>query len=282
MTEKILIVGMGFLGKTIYTNSQKLGITVEGTYHNRDPQLDICDSKSIENVILSLKPSIIYNCVALTNLDEIEKNPQRAYDVNAYGAKNLAEMALKHKIKLVQLSTDGVFDGTKGMYSEDDLPNPINEYSKSKKLGEEFVSNTLKNYIIVRTNFYGLHENGKFLFNWIIKNLKTNHEIVGFDDVIFNPLEVNNLSQMLLQLKNTNFKGILHLSSDQVMSKYQFAKKIASILDYDSNLIRRGSIQDLKFIAKRPLNTSLSNHKARKILKTKPISLEKWLREEFI
>ena len=97
---------------------------------------------------------------------------------------------------------------------------------------------------------------------------------MGFDDVFFNPLEITNLSEMIIELSNSNFTGIINLASDKVISKYQFAMDVAKIFDLNSKLIIKGSIDDFEFIAKRPKNTSLSNRKAKRILKTKIISIQ--------
>jgi dTDP-4-dehydrorhamnose reductase len=278
MSEKFLIIGLGFLGNTIFQQVTKFSIKPFGT-HKSD--LDICNIESIEKKIDKIKPDCIINCAALTNLDQIESNPKNAYAINAYGAKNLAIVSLKKKIKLIHISTDSVFDGKIGSYKEEDLPNPINKYAKSKKMGEDLVKEISEKHVIVRTNFYGNNQDGKFLFNWIMKNLQQKIPITGFHDVIFNPLEIENLSSMIIELVHSNFFGTIHLSSNQPMSKYEFATTIARKLNYDTDLVRKGSIKEANFIAQRPLNTSLSNLLARKILKTLPLSLEDWLDTKF-
>ena len=121
----------------------------------------------------------------------------------------------------MHVSSDAVFDGDKGMYEEYDEINPINIYAKSKAYGEKLISENLENYVIVRTNFYGFHDQGKFLFNWILSKLKNNEEFPAFNDVFFNPLEVTNLSKLIYQLSEKDFSGILHLSSDEIFSKFE-------------------------------------------------------------
>lgn len=278
MAEKILIIGLGFLGNTIFQKSTKFNMKSFGT-HKSD--LNISNMELIEKEIDEVKPDYIINCAALTNLDQIESDPTDAYAVNAHGAKNLAIISLKKKIKLIHISTDSVFDGKRGSYKEEDLPNPINEYAKSKKMGEDWVREISDKHVIVRTNFYGNNSDGKFLFNWVVKNLQQKNPITGFHDVIFNPLEIENLSEMIIELCHSDFFGTIHLSSDNPMSKYEFATTIARKLNYDTSLVRKGSIKEVKFIAQRPLNTSLSNALAKKTLKTLPLSLEDWLDTKF-
>jgi len=154
MSDKILIIGKGFLGGTIFSTCQNAGIHVLGTHYNKStPIIDITNIHSIEKVVNQFRPDLIINCAALTNLDQIESNPERAYAINAHGTKNIAEVSRQNKIKMIHISTDSVFDGKKGMYSEDDIRNPINEYAKSKKMGEDLVKEKLDTYIIIRTNF---------------------------------------------------------------------------------------------------------------------------------
>jgi dTDP-4-dehydrorhamnose reductase len=278
MSEKILIIGKGFLGEKLFSEFHDSGINVLGThYHKSDPIIDITNIHSIEKITHEFKPDFIINCAALTNLDQIESNPKRAYAINAYGAKNIAKVSRRNKIKMIHISTDSVFDGMEGMYHEDDVPNPINEYAKSKKMGEDFVKETLDEHIIIRTNFYGHNSEEKFLFNWILKKLKNKQQITGFSDVIFNPLEIRNVSSMISELIYKDFDGIMHLSSNEVITKYEFIMEITKMLNFDMELVIKGSIKNVNFIAKRPLNTSLSNHQAKNFLKTQPLSLKNWL-----
>lgn len=280
MYEQILVVGIGFLGRYIFRDFMDLGTNVIGTRLSSNDNimsLDICNLESIEKCISKTNPDLIINCAANVNLDFIEKNPSIGRSVNADGPKNLAKVALKNKIRLVHISTDGVFDGNGSLYKEEDIPNPINEYGKTKLLGERNIQEILDDYVIIRTNFYGINERKMSLLNWIIQKLSQKEEIIGFNDIIFNPLEVSNLSKLVIDVVQSDFKGILHLASNEVISKYEFAMKVANIFNFDENLITKGTSNDVNLIASRPKNTSLSNKKAQKILTTKIDSLNESL-----
>ena len=186
-------------------------------------------------------------------------------------------IAQRHKIKLIHISTDSVFDGKQGRYSENDTPYPCNIYAKSKLRGEEFVKEFSENYVIIRTNFYGYDKKNRFLFNWILSMLKQKKKFIGFDDVIFTPLEVSNLSKMILEISTKNYVGLIHLASDDAISKYQFALMVADIFKLKKELITKGSVDDINFVANRPKNTSLVNKKAKGLLNTPIISLFDWL-----
>lgn len=282
MPEKILIIGKGFLGNTIFKNASEMGFQCIATSFNSEPRLDICNFDLINKYISVFAPDYIINCAALTNVDKIETSPEMAYAVNSNGAKNIAMAAKKIDAVLVHISTDSVFDGKGSLYNEEDIPHPINEYSKSKKLGEDFVNQFSNKFIIVRTNFYGYNSTGKFLFNWILDNLKNKIKFTAFSNVIFNPLEINNLSQMILELLHSNYYGLLHLSTDKMMSKFEFAKIVANSLNYNEKLVAKGKIEDSNLMAKRPLNTTLANNKVKRFLRTKPISLNYWLENIFV
>lgn len=282
MAEKALVIGSGFLGTHIIDILKNNGINTVGTHFNLNNdgimKVDVRNINSINDCVAKIKPDLIINCAAITQLDFLEKNPQLAFSVNADGAKNVATVSKRNKIRLVHISTDGVFDGKRGMYSEEDIPNPINVYAKSKAEGEKLVRENSDNHVIIRTNFYGFDKNDRFLFNWILNMLKQHKQIVGFSDVIFTPLEVSNLSEMIKEISMKSYCGIIHLASDEILSKYQFALRIAEIFELNKDLIKEGSVDDYKdFVAKRPKNTSLINKKARQLMKTPIISLSEWL-----
>ena len=281
--DNVLVIGSGFLGGNIVNEFRNNEIKVIGTNYNKNSSdeihFDITNMDSIVSCVKKYSPQVIINCAANVNVDDLENNEKLAFSINAYGAENIAKVCKNNKIRLLHISSDAVFDGKKGMYVEEDMMNPINIYAKSKMLGEELISKNLENYVIIRTNFYGFHKQHKFLFNWILSKLKNNERFTGFNDVFFNPLEVTNLSKMIYELSEKNFCGILHLSSDEIFSKFEFATKISEFFGFDSNLIKKASIDEIGLNAKRPKNTTLVNNKAKNLLDTKIQKLDSWLRD---
>jgi len=278
--EKLLIIGKGFLGNSLSKLAiNKFDLIQASLKH--DLFVDIQEIQSIEKLIKKHNPDIIINCAAITEIEKMENNSQKLFLVNSKGPENIAKISKKYSKKFIHISTDSVFDGTKKKYNELDLPNPLNEYSKSKFQGEQLVLKSNPNSIIVRTNFYGYNDDGKFLFNWIINQLNNKKPITGFKDIIFNPLEINNLCELLLELCLVDFKGIIHLSGDEIFSKYDFIKKIALLLNLDMKLVIPGRSEQIKFKAKRPKNTTLDNSVSKKILNTKIRKLDEILSENF-
>jgi len=280
--KKVLIIGIGFLGNYIIKQLKANNIATIGTKTNSNSQfafLDITKKVDIEKIILKHSPNCIVNCAARIDVDFLEKSPQMAYSINSEGVKNLAELSNKYNIRLIHISTDSVFDGINGHYNENDLPNPINTYGKSKEIGENHVRNIHKNHVIIRTNFYGIHNEGKLLFNWIKNSLESKKQITGFSDVIFSPVEIGNLSEIIQEFILNSFVGTIHISTKDSISKYDFALKIARLFGFDSSLITKKSVDSFDFIAKRPKNTSLDNTHAVKLLKTKILSVDEGLKK---
>ena len=278
--RKILVIGRGFLGESIYRVGIGIGYEVVGTHHSRctdGPLLDISDINQVEFVIKKINPDHIINSAALGNVDFLETHQDLAMQVNYIGASNVAKISNENDIGIIHISTDSVFDGLKGGYSEDDKPNPINAYSRSKHLGELEVSKNSKNHIVIRTNFYGINKRGDYFFNWILNNLKSNNTITGFTDIIFSPLDVTTLGRMIIELLDVKYRGILHLSSGKPISKFDFIIDVARKLKMSSDNIKRGSQSNNPTLAPRPKNTWLKNDVAKKLLKTPILDLSSWI-----
>lgn len=116
-------------------------------------EVDISHFSELKGYLESVRPLIVLNSAALAGVKECEENKKLAYTTNVLGTHNLAKICMENKIKLIHISTDSLFDGKKGNYSEEDIPNPINYYSLTKLLGESSVK-MLESYLIIRTRFF--------------------------------------------------------------------------------------------------------------------------------
>ena len=268
LNKQIIILGIGFLGGYVLNTLKINGVSSEGTnYQNisNSIKLNAVNIEEVEKYLISVKPETVINCVGIGDIDFLEKNPTIAYKINSDSAKNIAKICNKLGIYMIHISTDSVFDGQTGMYKENNKVNPLNIYTKSKALAENYVQDNVKNSVIVRTNFYGFDKKNKWFFNWIINSLSSGKKITGFTDLIFNPLEISNLSNLLIELTTIKYEGIIHLSSNDFLSKYDFIMKVASVFNFDKNLIIKGNSS---FPVKRPKNTTLDNSISKRILKT--------------
>lgn len=282
---RILIVGAeGFLGSYVFESCKITPdiVAVVTSRHGRSgfELLDITDPKTTNDLVARAEPDCIINCAAMTNVDECERQPALAQSINAVGPGVLAGAAQKMGSRLIHVSTDAIFDGLHGGYSEDSQPHPVNSYGRTKLEGEKNVSNYSQNHVILRTNFYGLDSSGNRLLSWILSNLVSGNEMLGFGDVVFNPLWVQDLAKCIIELARSNHTGILHCVGDEILSKYEFIKKIADTLGYKDAHIKKSRSSDLStLVARRPAKTYLSNTKMHMILKTKIHTLEQVLQD---
>jgi dTDP-4-dehydrorhamnose reductase len=223
---------------------------------------DITDKHGLEKLLDKIRPDIIFHCAAITNIDYCEENPSAAYEVHVEGTKNLALSAGKTGAKLVYISTDAVFDGEKGNYSEEDEPNPINIYAKTKLEGETVVKDSLDDYLIFRTNFYGWNIREKYSFSeWILHDLLEKKQLTMFTDVFFTPIFVNDLIEVMVELIKNDARGLYHIGGDERCSKYHFGMKLAEIFNLDQHYIQPISVDQFNFKAKRSKDMSLSTKK---------------------
>lgn len=273
--KKLLITGAnGLLGSNLSLTAQKdflvwlTDLEASKWWNSRNViDLNITDKKKVVQIIESIKPKLIIHCAALTNVDYCEEYPNEAFKINFEGTRNIVIASNKAKAKLIYISTDSVFNGENGNYSENDNPSPINEYAKSKLLGEKVIQEETDNYIIIRTNLFGWNKLPKeSLAEWIIFSLKSGKKIKGFTDVIFSPLLVNNLSEIILELVKRKLTGIYHLGAHDQLTKNEFAIHLAKQFGLNQKKIEPASSRTINFKAARPLNTSLNVAKIESIL----------------
>jgi dTDP-4-dehydrorhamnose reductase len=233
--------------------------------------LDILEKEKLKTLISSFKPELIVNAAAYTDVDGCETNTEKAREVNVQGVENLIEVCKKEKMKLIHISTDYVFNGKSGPYSEDDPPNPISYYGKSKLEGELKIKESGIDSIIVRTNvLYGLGEkiNPNF-FTWVLNKLKKEEKIKIVTDQLNNPTLADDLASAILELWEKKFTGLINISGSEYLSRYDFARKIAEEFDLKKDLIYPIKTQDLKQKAPRPYKGGLKIELANRILDTR-------------
>lgn len=271
--KKILITGGdGQLGRSFSSNYQeKYNILSLG----RD-SLDITNEEQILKVIKEFQPNIILNCAAMTDVDGCEDNPIIAETINALAIKNLLDV---FKGFFIHISTDYVFDGKKGPYKESDIPNPINMYGKTKLFGEEIVKNNSNQWVILRTNvLFGLASKASFV-SWVVNSLKENKEIFVVNDQINNPVWINDFAKIIDLVISNNLKGLFHVGSDTLSSRYEFANMIAEVFNLKKGKIHPISTESLNQKAGRPLKSGLISNKLLLKIQSDNIDLKKSLRE---
>lgn len=238
------------------THSQKLSKTPFQSI-----QLDLSQPGEGSRVITKYLPDVIVNCAALANIDACDREPEMAKRLNSDLPGELAQTASAQGVKMIHISTDAVFDGKKGDYSEEDEPNPLSTYARTKLDGELAVRKFYPSAIIARVNFFGWSMSGKHsLAEWFFNNLSAQKIINGFTDIFYCPLEVKQLCGLLFEMLQMGLHGIYHVLSQEQISKYDFGVKLAEQFHLDGKLINPVSWKDGDLVAARsPLLTLKTN-----------------------
>ena len=277
---KVLLLGKnGQVGWELHRTLCPLGEIV--ATDRRD--LDITDFDRLRETVGSLKPQVIVNATAYTAVDKAEDEPELAMRINGEAPGVLAEEAKRCGALLVHYSTDYVFDGTKnGPYTEEDTPNPLNVYGRTKLAGEEAIRSVDGNHLIFRTSWvYG--ERGHNFYLTILRLAREKEEIRVVDDQIGAPTWCRTIAEntafILAQGVNREEgyhayyearKGLYHMTAAGQTSWYEFAKRIAETVPPEERKLRRIvpiKTSEYGYKARRPLNSVMSNSKLQKMLK---------------
>jgi dTDP-4-dehydrorhamnose reductase len=293
---KILITGAnGFLGYYLVEQllTKNFSVTATGKGECRLPftrdknfqwlSMDFTDPFSIHDVFENIKPDVVIHAGAMSKPDECETNQMLAYLMNVEGTVQLLINSADLKSFFVFLSTDFVFDGERGMYHEDDKPNPVNYYGRTKLEAEEAVKEYEFNWAIVRTVLvYGKNHSGHSNILKIVKEkLEKGEEYSVVDDQLRTPTYVEDLAKGIVSIIERNATGIFHLSGKDILTPYQMAIKTAKHLRLDSSVIKKVTAASFSQPAKRPPKTGFIIDKARKELGYEPLSFEEGLKKTF-
>jgi dTDP-4-dehydrorhamnose reductase len=265
--QKVLITGAaGMLGSMVAEHmcrNNDFNVTGTGRSEMQAPfnyiKADLSKEEEVTDLLESVTPDTIVHCAAMVNLNDCEQHKNEAYKIHVEVTKKLASYK-RGKCRFIYISTDSVFDGIGGNYSETDKPGPLNYYAKSKLEGEKAAAEANDLSLIIRTNMYGFnkYKSGSSLFEWIYKNLNSRHSITGFSDAVFNPLYTGQLAELIIQLINKNVTGIIHAGCIEKITKLQFALLVADAFELDTSLITNGLSNEMNSIVKRPANTVLN------------------------
>jgi dTDP-4-dehydrorhamnose reductase len=243
--------------------------------HGKGIKLDLMDHTSIVEAIRSSRPEVVIHTAALTDVDRCEIDKDTAYRVNVLGTRVLCEAARERGAFTIYTSTDYVFDGTRGMYSEEDKANPINYYGYSKLQGEAYCDAIARTCVI----FGARPASGKVNFAlWLIDRLTEGESVKVVTDQYVTPTLNTNLARMVLELAARRLKGIYHLSGATRISRYDFACELARAFDLEEKLITPSKMADMKWAARRPADSSLNTSKAIRCLDEKPMAIREALR----
>ena len=234
-----------------------------------------CDIKSrddLKKVIYDYCPDFIVHTAAFTNVDLSEKLREDAWKINVKGVEYIAEAARAIDAHIIHISTDYIFDGKDGPYSENDTPNPIGYYGRTKLASENALRISGTIFTILRTNvLYGIALNSRPDFvRWVVNSLSREEHIRIVKDQINNPTFIDDLVQGINKIIEFRKTGVYNIGGQEFLSRYDFTLKIADYFGLDKNLISAITTAELNQPARRPLKSGLVILKAETELGYKP------------
>ena len=253
---RILVTGAnGMLGTALlpvlHKRHQVWGIDIQ--------DCDICDAGAVSALLHTRQPELVIHLAAYTNVDGCETNPRIAEETNSIGTRNIAKACAEVDAAMLYVSTDYVFDGTKiGAYLEDDPPNPVSVYGRSKLMGEQHVRAILKRYFITRTSWlYG--PNGKNFVTTILKVAHQQKVLRVVNDQHGSPTYTRHLSLKIAELAETQAYGVYHTTGSGTCSWFEFARAILDLWPVEGVEVLPISSGESGRAARRPANSVLEN-----------------------
>ena len=226
--------------------------------------LDIEDALAVRDVLGSLRPDLVINTAAMHNVERCETEPERAFVVNAVGSRNVAQACREVGARLVQISTDYVFDGTKGSpYVETDMPRPLNVYAASKLAGEHAVLAEWERSFVVRVSgLYGRSpcraKGGLSFVGKMLDFARTRPEIRVVDDEVLTPTHTADVARQLVRLVTTDAFGIVHATAEGACSWFEFAAHVLKAVGY-RGILGRAEPGEFSGPVRRPKYSVLDN-----------------------
>ena len=284
--KKVLVTGSnGLLGqKIIYSLIERKDIDLLATSKGlnrlitksgyRYVDLDITKNEEVKKVFENENPDAVINCAAMTNVDYCEENQDSCWEINVKAVENLAKSCEVSKSHLLHLSTDFVFDGKSGPYNENDKPNPLHFYAKSKLKSEEIVKKIMTNWTIARTIIiYGITDNmsRSNIVLWAKKEIENGNTINVVNDQLRSPTLAEDLAKGCISIIDKSAFGLYHLSGPKTYSILDLVYQVADFYNLDKSLILPVTSASLNQSATRPLSTGFDITKAKKDLDFNPV-----------
>jgi len=292
MPTKVVVIGSnGLLGQTLVnklSNEVDYSLSAMASGKNRNAkapnlhyfQIDIADFESIKIQLNLLEPDFVINALAMTNVDACETERDLCDLINIDFVTALAQFCNELKTHLIHISTDFIFDGVKGMYSEADEASPVNYYGLSKLKSERKIKGIIDNYTILRTILvYGKVANMKRsnLVLWVKKSLEKGESIHVVNDQYRMLTYVGSLADACILTMEKKAKGVFHVSGNELLSIYDIALQIADFFDISKSLIQPIDSRELSQKAKRPPKTGFILEKSIEKLGFRPLSVAQGL-----
>lgn len=283
MSTNLVIGASGQVGEHLVKRLVLNGESVTGTYFPAPAlslvPLDIRDKQAVATLFRQCEPDTVYLPAAITNVDYCELNPDETYLTNVQGTCNVVQEANRIGAKLVFFSSDYVFDGRDGPYSEIEPANPLSQYGRQKLIGEHYIGLHARDYLIIRTTVvYGWESQEKNFVQRLVTTLKAGQRVRVPVDQIGSPTYTPNLADAVIELVTMDATGLFNVVGPKLASRYEFAVAAAQAFDLDPALIDSVFTSELKQAAPRPLKAGMRIDKVQKILRTRLTDYEEGVR----
>lgn len=252
------------------------GGAAAAAYHD----VDLTARGALADLVARTRPAAIFNCAAMTDVDACERDPAAAWRLNAAAVEEVALAARDAGARLIHVSTDYVFDGAAGPYSEDDVPNPRGAYARTKRCGEEAALLLCPGAAVARVAvvYSGLPGSRRTFAQSTVEALRAGGPVNAFADQFVSPTLADNGAQLLIGLWRSGQAGVFHCSGASVVSRVQFCVSLARKLGADEKLIVPTRLADARLLAPRPLNAGLKVDKIKALLGSgAPMTLDQQL-----
>lgn len=280
---RALVIGAsGLTGSALMRALDQAGLDAVGTFRQRPRPglvpLDVTDGQAVAEMIAAARPQLIFLAAALVLAERCEDDPRMAFEVNAEGAYHVALAAASQHAKLVFYSTDAIFDGEQGPYAENDAPNPLSVYGRTKLAAEQVITETLPDHLIIRTTtVFGWDRDSKNFAMQLWERLRTGDPLRVPNDQWGNPTLVDYLAQTSVRLAQDGRAGVLNVVGKDHMPRSEFACRLAANLGLDRDLIMPVPFREAGRRAFVPLQAGLRTDRLRATLGREPMTLDEAL-----
>lgn len=287
---KIVVTGArGLVGSRVARLLARRGHGVVAVSRNVSPgeedgvryeACDLTDPRAAASLLERVRPEVVVHAAGLTDVDACERMPELAYACNVEATANLVRACRLAGAHLVHTSTDYVFDGRSGPYTEEDVPNPRGVYALTKHASEETVLALMPSAAIARTAVvYGWPASVRPNFGtWLLENLRQGKQVRLFSDQLISPSFAGNVAEMIAELAQRRLGGIWNTAGGSVVDRVTFGRAFCTEFGFDPGLLVPSTLAEVAMLAPRPARCGLLTQKARQQLTARPLDLPESLR----